>query len=126
MSKSSITTEKENGMKTQGVGLPKNRPPTHPGTMLLKEFLEPMEISQAELARALGIPFQRVNEIVRGKRGVTAETALLLGQFFGMSPNFWINAQSSTDLYWAQQRLASVLPNIPKAIELHPQRHITA
>jgi addiction module HigA family antidote len=90
--------------------------------MLLKEFLEPMEISQAELARSLGIPFQRVNEIVRGKRGVTAETAVLLGRFFDMSPNFWINAQSGTDLYRAQKHLAAVLPKIPKAIHLHPER----
>jgi len=106
---------------TQGVGSPRLRAPTHPGEMLLKEFLEPMGISQAELARSLGISFQRVNEIVHGRRGITAETAVLLGQFFGMSANFWIRAQSEIDLHCAHQELAGQLARIPRAQDLHPE-----
>ena len=68
--------------------LPKNRPPTHPGEMLLTEFLEPMELSQVELAARMGVPVQRLNTLVNGKRGVTAETAWLLADALGTSPEF--------------------------------------
>jgi addiction module HigA family antidote len=78
--------------------LPENRIPTHPGEVLLEEFLVPMCISQVTLARHLGIPVQRVNEIVRGKRGVTPDTAWLLAQAFGTTPEFWMNLQMSYDL----------------------------
>jgi addiction module HigA family antidote len=78
--------------------LPDNRIPTHPGEVLLEEFLEPIGISQVALARHLGIPVQRVNEIVRGKRGVTPETAWLLTQAFGVTPEFWMNLQIAYDL----------------------------
>lgn len=75
--------------------------------MLLKEFLEPMGISQAKLAEELGIPVQRVNTIIRGKRGVSAETAILLARYFKMSPEFWMNLQTAYDLYQAQRELAA-------------------
>ena len=78
--------------------LPSNRIPTHPGEVLLEEFLRPLGTSQLEFSRQLGIPLQRVNEIVRGKRGVTAETALLLSARLGTSPEFWLNLQGAHDL----------------------------
>jgi addiction module HigA family antidote len=107
---------------SKGVGLPRHRAPTHPGEVLLKDFLEPMGVSQAELARSLGIPFQRVNEIVHGRRGITAETAILLAQFFGMDAGFWIQAQSNVDLFKAHEHLAGQLEKIPRARDLHPQQ----
>jgi len=78
--------------------LPENRIPTHPGEVLLEEFLIPMGITQVALAKHLGIPVQRVNEIVRGKRGVTPDTSWLLAQAFGTTPEFWMNLQVSYDL----------------------------
>jgi addiction module HigA family antidote len=78
--------------------IPKNRVPTHPGEVLLEEFLRPLGISQVRFARHLGIPLQRVNEIIRGKRGVTPETAWLLAQALSTSPEFWVNLQSLHDL----------------------------
>lgn len=79
--------------------VPKNRPPTHPGEILLRDFLEPMGVSQRELADAIHVPYQRVNEIVNGKRGITPSTALRLEKFFGNSSEFWLNLQQSWDLY---------------------------
>jgi antitoxin HigA-1 len=76
----------------------KNRVTTHPGTILLKEYLEPMGLTQKELADHLEIPIQRVNEIVRGKRGVSPDTAWLLSEAFDTSPEFWLNLQSMHDL----------------------------
>lgn len=87
--------------------IPKHRAPTHPGEMLLKEFLEPMGLSQAKLAEELDIPVQRVNTIIRGRRGVSAETAILLARYFKMSPEFWMNLQTAYDLYQAQKELAA-------------------
>src|ERR1700746_1139040 len=78
--------------------LPSNRIPTHPGEVLLEEFLRPLGASQLEFSRQLGIPLQRVNEMVRGKRGVTAETALLLSARLGTSPEFWLSLQAAHDL----------------------------
>ncbi len=78
--------------------LPENRIPTHPGEVLLEEFLIPIGVSQVALAKHLGIPVQRVNEIVRGKRGVTPDTAWLLSQAFDTSPEFWMNLQMAYDL----------------------------
>lgn len=83
------------------VRIPTHRAPTHPGEMLLKEFLEPMKISQSALAEGIGVTFARVNELVNGKRGVTAETALRLERFFGMEAQFWMNLQLRWDLYHA-------------------------
>jgi addiction module HigA family antidote len=78
--------------------LPENRFPTHPGEILLEEFLVPLEMSQVALARHIGVPVQRINEIVRGKRGVTPDTAWLFSQALGTTPEFWINLQSAYDL----------------------------
>ena len=86
------------------VRIPTDRPPTHPGEMLLTEFLEPMGLTQKQLADSLGVPYQRINEIVNGKRGVTPSTALRLAKFFGMSNNFWLNLQLRWDLYHVQKR----------------------
>lgn len=78
--------------------VPKGRVPTHPGEVLLEEFLEPMGLTQVELAEHLGVPVQRVNELIRGKRGVTPETAWLLAEAFETTPQFWLSLQSNHDL----------------------------
>ena len=78
--------------------LPRNRIPTHPGEILQEEFLIPLKLTQVALARHLGISVQRVNELIRGKRGITPETAWLLSQALGTTPEFWINLQTSHDL----------------------------
>ena len=78
--------------------IPKNRVTTHPGTILLNEYLEPMGLTQKELADHLDIPIQRVNEIVRGKRGISPDTAWLLSEALETSPEFWLNLQSMHDL----------------------------
>ena len=85
------------------VRIPTNRAPTHPGEMLLEEFLTPMNITQRELADAIHVPYQRVNELVNQKRGVTPSTALRLARFFNMTADFWLNLQIRWDLYKAQQ-----------------------
>jgi antitoxin HigA-1 len=78
--------------------LPENRIPTHPGEILLEEFLNPLGLSQVALAGHIGVPVQRINEIVRGKRGITPETAWLFAEAFGTSPEFWLNLQTNHDL----------------------------
>lgn len=78
--------------------LPENRIPTHPGEVLSEEFLKPLGLTQVALAEHLGVPVQRINELVRGKRGVTPETAWLLAGAFGTTPDFWINLQTTHDL----------------------------
>ena len=78
--------------------LPEHRTPTHPGEVLLEEFLQPLGLTQVAFARHIGVPVQRVNEIVRGKRGVTSPTAWLLAQALGTTPQFWMNLQGSYDL----------------------------
>jgi antitoxin HigA-1 len=77
---------------------PKNRIPTHPGEILREEFLGPLGVTQVEFAAHIGVPLQRVNEIVRGKRGVSSETAWLFAAAFGTTPEFWINLQTAHDL----------------------------
>ena len=84
------------------IRIPTNRSPTHPGEMLREEFLEPMNISQRDLANAIHVPYQRINELVNQKRGVTPSTALRLAKFFGVSPDFWLNLQIRCDLFKAQ------------------------
>ena len=78
--------------------LPENRIPTHPGKVLLEEFLVPMNVSQVAFAAHISVPVQRVNEIVRGKRGITPETARVFAEALGTSPEFWLNLQSNYDL----------------------------
>lgn len=82
--------------------IPTNREPTHPGEMLKEEFLVPMEISQSDLAKAIHVPYQRINELINKKRGVTPSTALRLAKFFGVSADFWLNLQIRCDLYRAK------------------------
>jgi addiction module HigA family antidote len=87
------------------VKTPKNRPPTPPGEILLEEFLKPKGMTQVALAEKMGVPIQRVNTLIAGKRGVTAETAILLARVFDNEPQFWMNLQTACDLYAAQERL---------------------
>ena len=84
--------------------IPSNRIPEHPGELLLEEFLRPMEMTQSALAEHIGVPVQRINEIVNGRRDVNAEMAWMLGKAFKMSPEFWMNAQAAYDLAVARQR----------------------
>lgn len=102
------------------IRIPTDRPPTHPGEMLLEEFLVPMGITQRELADAVQVSYQRINEIVNGHRGITPGTALRLAKFFGMSPDFWMSMQLRWDLYHAQLSerdiLNSIHPYIPRSI----------
>ncbi len=94
------------------IRVPTHREPTHPGEMLLEEFLKPMDMSQRDLADAIRVPYQRVNELINKRRGVTPSTALRLAKFFGNSPGFWMNLQLRWDLYQAQQTEAGVLRQI--------------
>jgi addiction module HigA family antidote len=89
--------------------LTKKLAPIHPGEILLKDFLEPMEISQYRLAKAISVPARRINEIVLGRRSVSADTALRLGRFFAMESEFWLNLQSRYDLEVAKDGLAGRL-----------------
>ncbi len=90
--------------------------PIHPGKILLDDFLTPANITQRRLADAIHVPFQRVNEIVNGRRGLTPATALRLERFFGMSAAFWLNLQSRWDLYHAQQQEGEALSQIRPAM----------
>jgi antitoxin HigA-1 len=83
--------------------IPTRRPPTHPGEILLEEFLKPKNLSQSDAAAKMGMPINRLNEIVRGKRGVTADTALRLAKLLKTSAELWMNLQAGWDLYWARQ-----------------------
>ena len=84
-------------------------PPVHPGEILMEEFLTPMGISQYRLSRDISVPPRRINEIVHGTRSVTADTALRLGRYFGVSPQFWLNLQAHFDLEQEQDRLGDRL-----------------
>jgi addiction module HigA family antidote len=92
--------------------LPNFRTATHPGT-ILKEILEPMKLTQAELARALHISLNRINEMVRGKRGITPQSALLLSGYFGNSPEFWMNLQTAHDITWARDEMRKKPVRVP-------------
>ena len=94
------------------IRIPTHRGPTHPGEMLLEEFLKPMGLTQRELADSIHVPYQRINEIINGRRGVTSSTALRLSKFFRVSPDFWMNLQLRWDLYFAQQAEADELKTI--------------
>jgi len=87
--------------------LPKNRAPTAPGEMLLEEFLKPRGVTQVELASQMGVPVQRVNTIVNGKRGITAQTAILLGEALDTTPEFWMGLQVDHDLWHALRKRAA-------------------
>ena len=98
--------------------VPTHGPPTHPGEMILEGFLRPLEMTQTELAERLRVSFPRVNEIIRGKRGITPDTALRLERLFGMEAQFWLNLQLVWDLYHAKH--SSSARDIAK-IKLHPR-----
>lgn len=87
----------------------KKLPPVHPGEILLEDFLKPLGVSQYRLAKSLSVPPRRINEIVLGKRAVTADTALRLARFFGTSDRFWLNLQAAYDLDIERDRLAGRL-----------------
>ena len=104
-SKSSTSTDAST--RTRGVSnvtgrrLPRDKPPTHPGEMLLEEFLKPLGVSQSAFAKRLGVSYPRLNEVVRGRRGVTPDTALRLARVTGMSADFWLGLQQDWDLWHA-------------------------
>ena len=121
----SRTTTKHAGTRTAPTDtlvqrrLPSEQPPTHPGEMLLEEFLKPLGISQSAFAIRLGVSFPRLNEIVRAKRGVTPDTALRLARVTGMSADFWLGLQSDWDLWHAlrsshARKIAKLTP-LPRA-----------
>ncbi len=86
--------------------IPSHRPPTHTGEILLEEFLKPKKMTQVELAAKMGIPLNRLNELIRGKRGMTADTALRLAKMLKTTPEFWMNLQMACDLYEARRAMA--------------------
>ena len=92
-------------------------PPIHPGEILLEEFLKPMGVSQYRLAKAISVPARRINEIVHGKRAITADTALRLSRFFGMTDRFWMNLQTRYDLEVEKDRLGTRLEDEVESLE---------
>ncbi len=98
------------------VRVPTHREPTHPGEVLLEEFLKPLGISQRDLSESIHVPYRRVNELVNQRRGVTPSTALRLSRYLGNSAGFWMSLQYRWDLYWAMQSEAGELKRI------HPVR----
>jgi antitoxin HigA-1 len=102
------------------IRIPTHRVPTHPGEILVEEFLRPMGLTQRDLAKAIRVPYQRINELVNGRRGMTPSTALRLAKYFGMSADFWMNLQLRWDLYHAQQAEAKELAVIqPYPVSTH-------
>ena len=99
---------------------PKKLEPAHPGEVLLREFLEPLGLSRNRLARGLGVPPRRINEIVLGKRRITADTALRLARYFGMSPGFWLGLQTDYDLDVERDHLGARLDQEVGRITLPP------
>jgi len=96
-----------------------DKAPIHPGVTLREEFLLPMEITQQQLADGIHVPFQRINELVNGKRGVTPSTSLRLAKFFGMSEDFWMNLQVRWDLHRARIKEQTILEKI-RPVETQP------
>ncbi len=96
----------------------KKLPPIHPGEILMEEFLQPMGITQYRLAKDISVPPRRINEIVHGKRSITADTALRLGRFFSMSPQFWLNLQTRYDLEVTEDFLESRLDEEVHALQV--------
>ena len=94
------------------VRIPTHRVPVHPGEMLLEEFLNPLGLTQRELADAVRVPYQRINELVNGRRGITPSTALRLAKYFDVTAAFWLNLQLRWDLYHATQSEAEELAAI--------------
>lgn len=109
-SKSQITIKDRPGRR-----LPTHRPPTHPGEMILEEFLKPFDMTQVELAHRLKVSYPRLNEIVKGRRSVTPDTALRLSRVLGMSPDFWLGLQQDWDLWHAMKS-----PEADEILRLEP------
>jgi antitoxin HigA-1 len=86
--------------------LPKKRKPTHPGEVLLEEFIIPKKMTQLQLAKKMKVPVQRINTLINGKRGITPETAILLHKVFGTTPEFWMYLQTDFDLYEAKKQIS--------------------
>jgi addiction module HigA family antidote len=107
------------------VRIPTHRVPTHPGEMLLEEFLKPLGVSQVEFADRIGVPVQRVNEIVKGKRGVTPDTALRFEAALGASAQFWLNLQLAYDLY-AQMHAPGAAAEIRKIRRVAAAKRVSA
>jgi addiction module HigA family antidote len=104
--------------RTGTVRIPSHRDATHPGEVLLEDFLIPLELTQKDLAAAIRVPFQRVNELVSGKRGMTPSTALRLAKYFGNSPAFWLNLQMRCDLQSAMKKEKAELSRIKQIRKL--------
>ena len=102
------------------VRVPTHRSPTHPGEMLLTEFLTPMGITQRELATGIHVPYQRVNDLIHQRRGMTPSTSLRLAKFFGTTPEFWMNLQLRWDLYRAQKSEQGIIESIHPVNRVHP------
>lgn len=102
--------------------------PVHPGEVLLHDFMEPLEVTQYRLAVTISVPPRRINEIVHGKRAITADTALRLGQFFGTTPEFWMALQSSYDTETAKEKISSILETIPRfsKVSTHKRQRLAA
>ncbi|MGG6270022.1 HigA family addiction module antitoxin [Leptolyngbya sp. AN03gr2] len=105
-------TEQTIEVKPRQTAFPTDRPPTHPGELLSQEFLQPMGITQHQLADAIHVPVQQIDEIVNGRQGITPSTALRLAKYFQMSPDFWLNSQLCWDLYHAHQAELTELDTI--------------
>ena len=101
------------------IRIPTHRAPTHPGEMLLEEFLKPMGMTQRDLANSINVPYQRINEIINGRRGITPSTALRLSKVFGVSADFWMNIQLRWDLYFAKKSESDALSKIKPLPLLH-------
>ncbi|MEW5767400.1 MAG: HigA family addiction module antitoxin [bacterium] len=100
------------------IRIPTNRAPTHPGEMLLEEFLNPMRLTQRQMANAIHVPYQQINDIVNQRRGMTPRIALRLARFFGTSADFWMNVQLRWDLYVAQRAETEELKAIKPYLRL--------
>jgi addiction module HigA family antidote len=94
------------------VRIPTHREPTHPGIILFEEFLEPMEISETELAKAINVPYQQVDDLINGRQEITPGIALKLAKLFGTTPDFWLNFQRRYELYWVQQQESKEIERI--------------
>ena len=88
--------------------------PIHPGEVLSEDYLKPLEMSQNALAKAIGVPADRISEIIRGRRGITGDTALRLSHYFDTTPQFWLGLQADYEIEVAQDRLADSLKNMPR------------
>lgn len=118
-SKSRTTTDRAGRQPLVERRLPTNRPPTHPGEMLLEEFLKPLGITQSAFAMRLGVSFPRLNEVINAKRSVTPDTALRLAQVTGMSADFWLGLQQDWDLWHALRS-----DEARQIAELEPLEHV--